>query len=171
MENCSNSIEALYHFVYGEMGPERHREFITHLEVCPECQRNLLKIEEERAEILEALGPQEIDQELVQSIQANVLRKIASLRAGPRYPRAFRWILVGGLTASILIALGLYHLLLWQANKTSPFREIPIPWSSFLDRKTLADGSTLRHTPGTRYEVIGYRRIRLSQGGAMARCS
>jgi N-acetylneuraminic acid mutarotase len=163
MENCNNSIEALYHFVYGEMALEKRKDLIDHLEACPECQKNLLKIEEERAEVSEALGAYNINQELVQSIQTNVMERISSHKVESRARRFSRPLIVSGVAACLLIGLALYHLL-WQATTALPFQEIPVPWSLFLGQKTLADGSSLRETPGTSYQVTGYRSIMLKHG-------
>jgi ferric-dicitrate binding protein FerR (iron transport regulator) len=62
--------------------------------------------------------------------------------------------------AIFLISLGLVSLL-WQKS----FREILISWDAFSEQATvLEDGTTLRTTPKTRYQVIGYRNVVLRQG-------
>jgi N-acetylneuraminic acid mutarotase len=78
-----------------------------------------------------------------------------------RRKRIYRLFCMAVTAALVLMGIGI--VLMWQPARELP-REIPVDWEAFQQEISLADGSTLRVTPQSKYEIAGYRDIVLNQG-------
>jgi hypothetical protein len=81
-----------------------------------------------------------------------------------RIRRPIAFYMVSGVAAALLLILpGI--LTLWRHDDISKIpQEVTIPWTLFSDKKVLPDGSTLRSTEDTLFQVLGHRRLRLIKG-------
>jgi N-acetylneuraminic acid mutarotase len=146
------TIRKLTDFVYGEVDKEEKDVIEWHINACSECHLVVSKLYEEQHLLSEVLRPEAMPSWAKQRLKHALQRW--------RYRRVLRYLATA---AAVLLVAALVTLFLHQQPPT--FQEIPIPWSAFTEGETvLEDGSILRVTPKTNYQIKGYRKLRLNYG-------